>query len=366
MSFWRETRLRVASAHSDRRPGRYCPAVPPLKVDVQLSNSVVEAADRARQLEGMGVDGAFSFENAHDLFFPLVAAAPVCSLDLFTNVAIAFPRSPMHLAHAAYDLQLLSEGRFRLGLGSQVRAHIEKRFGARWDRPVAQMREWVLAVKAVLGHWQDGTPLRFEGEYTRHTLMTPAFNPGPNPHGIPMILVGALGPRMNEMAAEVADGILVMPFNTARHMAERTVPAIERGLATSGRAWGDLEITVEVIVGVGRTDEELVAARGVRNLLAFYGSTPSYRPVLDVAGWGELQPELNTLSKKGDWAAMAGLITDEMVDTIAVHGTPRQCAELIVARYGQWADRVCAYFPFYEAGNDLVAEFVHELHEARH
>ncbi|MDX6660147.1 MAG: hypothetical protein QOJ55_969, partial [Solirubrobacteraceae bacterium] len=181
----------------------------PLKVDVMLSNSVIGAAERARELEALGVDGAFTFENAHDLFFPLVAAATACRLDLFTNVAMAFPRSPMHMANAAYDLQLLTEGRFRLGLGSQIKPHIEKRYGARWGKPVAQMRESVEATKAILQHWQDGTPLRYEGEYTRHTLMTPAFHPGPNPFGIPKILVGALGPKMNEMAAEVADGALV-------------------------------------------------------------------------------------------------------------------------------------------------------------
>jgi probable F420-dependent oxidoreductase len=335
-----------------------------LKVDVMLSNSVVGAAGRARELEAMGVDGAFSFENAHDLFFPLVAAAPACRLDLFTNVAIAFPRSPMHLANAAYDLQLLSEGRFRLGLGSQIKAHVEKRFGARWGRPVAQMREWVLATKAILQHWQDGTPLRFEGEYTRHTLMTPAFNPGPNPHGMSKILVGALGPKMNEMAAEVADGALVMPFNSERHMHERTLPAIDRGLATAGRTRADYEITAEVIVGCGRNDEELEAAMGVRNLLAFYGSTPAYKPVLDVEGWGDLQPELNTLSKRGEWGEMADLISDEMVTTIAVHGTPRQCAEEIVRRYGRDVQRVCAYFPFYEASDELVAELTAELKAA--
>src|SRR5688572_29567472 len=208
-----------------------------------LSNSVVGAAERARELEAMGVDGAFSFENAHDLFFPLVAAAPVCDLDLSTNVAIAFPRSPMHLANAAYDLHLLSGGRFRLGLGSQIRPHIERRYGARWDKPVAQMREWVLATKAILQAWQDSTRLDFRGDYTTHTLMTPVFDPGPNPHGVPKILVGALGPRMTTMAAEVADGIQVMPFNTAQHVRERTMPAIERGLAASGRTSDDLELT---------------------------------------------------------------------------------------------------------------------------
>jgi probable F420-dependent oxidoreductase len=327
-----------------------------MKVDVMLADSVVGAADRARALEQAGVDGVFTFENAHDLFFPLVAAAPVCSLDLMTNVAIAFPRSPMHMAHAAYDLQLLSQGRFRLGLGSQTRAHIEKRYGGRWGRPVAHMREWVLATKAILQAWQDGTRLDFRGDRTTHTLMTTAFNPGPNPYGMPKILVGALGPRMNEMAAEVADGILVMPFNSDRHMRERTMPAIERGLATAGRQRTDIELTAEVIVGVGRNDQELEAARAVRWLLAFYGSTPAYRPVLDVEGWGDLQPELNALSKQGQWGPMAELITDDMVATIAVHGTPDEVAAQIQARYGH-CDRICAYFPGYGAPDDLIADF---------
>jgi probable F420-dependent oxidoreductase len=327
-----------------------------MRVDVLLSNSVMGAAERARQLEATGVDGVFTFENAHDVFFPLVAAAPVTSLDLMTNIAIAFPRSPVHLAHAAYDLQLLSGGRFRLGLGTQVKAHVEKRYGARWGKPVAHMKEWVLATKAILEHWQTSSPLRFEGEYTRHTLMTPAFNPGPNPHGVPKVLVGALGPRMNEMAAEVADGILVMPFNSEAHMEQRTAPAIERGLATAGRTRDQIEIDVEVIVAVGRNDEELARARAVRYTLAFYGSTPAYKAVLDVHGWGDLQPELNALSKRGGWGEMGKLITDEMVDTLAVSGTPDDVAAEIVRRYGGHADRVSVYFPGYEAADDLVAD----------
>ena len=285
-----------------------------LKIDVQLSNSVVDAADRARALERIGVDGVFSFENAHDVFFPLVAAAPVCSLDLMTNVAMAFPRSPIHMAHAAYDLQLLSKGRFRLGIGSQVRAHIEKRYGARWGAPVAHMRESVEATKAILRSWQDGTRVEFSGEYTTHTLSTPAFAPGPNPYGVPKVLVGALGPKMNQMAAEVADGILVMPFNSERHMRQRTWPAINAGLQAAGRRRGDIEVIAEVLVGVGRNDAELEAARGVRTVLSFYGSTPSYRAVLEVEGWEDLQPELNALSKRGGWAEMATLVTDEMVE----------------------------------------------------
>ncbi len=337
--------------------------MPPLKVDVLLSDSVLNAAERATALERTGVDGVFTFESAHDLFFPLVAAAPVCSLDLMTNVAIAFPRSPMHLANAAYDLHRLSKGRFRLGLGSQIKVHIERRFGARWGKPVLQMREWVLATKAILQSWQDGTPIDFRGKYTTHTLMTPMFDPGPNPYGIPKVLVGALGPKMNEMAAEAADGILVMPFNSNRHMRERTMPAIGRGLATAGRTRADLELTAEVIVGVGRNDEELNAARNVRSLLAFYGSTPSYKPVLEVEGWGGLQPELNALSKRSEWATMGQLITDDMIDTMAVCGTPDQVASEIVKRYGA-CDRVCVYFPGYPAPDDLIADVAAAIHQA--
>ena len=217
------------------------------------------------------------------------------------------------------------------------------------------MREWVLATKAILQSWQDRTRLDFRGEYTTHTLMTPAFDPGPNPYGIPKILVGALGPRMNQMAAEVADGNLVMPFNTERHMRERTMPAIERGLAAAGRQRADIEVTTEVIVGVGRTDEELEAARALKSTIAFYASTPAYRAVLDAEGAGDLQPELNALSKQGRWADMASLITDEMIahDRGARH--PRRGRRGDHRRYGD-CDRVCAYFPGYHAGDDLIAE----------
>ena len=334
-----------------------------LKLDVVLADSVVNAPTRAQELEKIGVDGAYSFENAHDVFFPLVAAAQVCELDLMTNVAIAFPRSPIHLAHAAYDLQLLSKGRFRLGLGSQVQAHIEKRYGSRWDKPVTRMREWVLATKEILNAWQEGRRIDFRGDYTRHTLNTPAFTPEPNPYGIPKVLVGALGPRMNEMAAEVADGNLIMPFNSERHMQERTMPAIERGLAKAGRTRGDVELVAEVIIAVGRNDEELARAQGAKSVVAFYGSTPAYRPVLEVEGYEELQPELNARSKRGDWNGMTGLIDDELFGRIAVVGSPAECAAEIVRRFGN-CDRICAYFPGYKISDDLLGDVVDALKAA--
>ncbi len=361
------TTTEISPGTSPNRPA----AARRLAIDVLLpldrTQTLADAPRRARETAATGVDGLFTFEGQHDVFFPLVAACASGPLDvdLMTNVAIAFPRSPMHLAYAAYDLQALSGGRFRLGLGSQVKPAIQRRYGSRWERPVAQMRECVLATKAILEHWEGNGPLEFRGEYTTHTLMTPNFNPGPNPFGVPKIHVGALGPKMTEMTAEVADGILVMPFNSARHFAERTLPAMDRGLATAGRTRDDLEIVVEAIMAVGETDEQVEAAsRGVRGLLSFYGSTPSYRPVLDVEGWGDVQPELNAMSKRGEWTAMSGLITDEMVDTIAVRGRPDECARELVRRFGSAADRVCLYFPGYEMSDERLARLVSAIGEA--
>ena len=320
-----------------------------LKIDVLMGTSLDDLEGQCRDRMATGVDGLFTFEGQHDPFLPLAIAARTVDADLMTNVAIAFPRSPMQLANVAYDLQVLSRGRFRLGLGSQVKPAIEKRFGAQWSRPVPRMREWVQATKAIFAAWEGTAKLDFRGEFTTHTLMAPNFNPGPNPFGPPPVLVGALGPRMTEMAAEVADGVLVMPFNSARHLAERTRPAIERGLAQGVRAADEVEVICEVIVCAGRTDEQLAAAtRGVKGLLSFYGSTPSYKPVLDVEGWGDLQPELNRLSKQGEWATMSTLIDDDVLRTIAVQGTPEECGREIVERFGAISSRVCCYFPGYD------------------
>jgi probable F420-dependent oxidoreductase len=331
-----------------------------VKVDISLAMTGPEdAAPRAAELAALGTDGLFSFEGAHDVFFPLVLATTTADVDLMSNVAMAFPRSPLHLAYAGHDLQLLAKGRFRLGLGSQIRPHIQKRYGSTWEKPVDQMREWVLALKMIFDHFAGDGPFDFQGRWTTHTLMTPNFNPGPNPYGPPPVLVGALGPRMCEMAAEVADGVLVMPFNSGRHFAERTLPAIDRGLARAGRSRDDLEIVVEVICAVGRTAEEIAAAASaVRFLVAFYGSTPSYRPVLDVEGRGELQLELNARSKQGDWAGMAGLIDEDVLRTIAVVGTPEEVEAEIGRRFGAVADRACLYFPGYPISDELIAETV--------
>jgi probable F420-dependent oxidoreductase len=325
-----------------------------MKIDTQLSG-LEDAPDHARRLEDLGVDGAFTFEGPHDVFTPLVLAAGATTrLELATNVAIAFPRNPVQLAHQAYDLQLLTRGRFTLGLGSQIRAQVEKRYGASFDRPIARMRELVGALRAIFATWETGERLDFRGEFFSHTLMPPMFNPGPLTFGMPPIALGGLGPQMVRLAAEVADGLLVMPFNTAGHFRERTVPAIEEGLARSGRKRSELTVTGEVIVCCGRTEEEMEAARTAgRWLLSFYASTPAYRPVLEVEGWEDLQPELNGLSKSGRWDEMPALIDDAMLSSLAAVGSPTEVAEDIVARFDGRADRVGFYTPYLLADETL-------------
>ncbi len=318
-----------------------------LKIDTQVSAPLGQVAAQARELRDQGYDGVFTFEGPRDVFLPLVEAALVGGLDLYTNVAIAFPRSPVHLAHLAWDLQRLSEGRFALGLGSQVRAHIERRYGAAFDHPVDRMRETVLAVKAVFDSWQTDAKLDFRGRFTSHTLMPPLFNPGPLEWGPPPIWVGAVGPRMTRMVAEVADGLLVHPFHTERFLADAMIPEVEQSLAGAGRDRADFSFAVDVIVCTGRDDEEQAAADdGCRTLLGFYGSTPAYRPVLDLHGWGEVQPALNQLTKSGGWAEMPALITDEMLDQLTVRGTPGEVANELRRRYGGLADRVGFYLPY--------------------
>jgi probable F420-dependent oxidoreductase len=333
-----------------------------VRVDVTIVGvPLAQVPGRAAELAALGVDGVFTAEGAHEAFFPLALAAS-SGLELMTNAAIALPRNPMHLAQAAWDLQELSGGRFRLGLASQIRAHIERRFGLTWSEPVERLRELVLATKAVFATWQDSQPMDFEGRFYRHTLMTPMFDPGPNPFGPPPVLLGALGPKMTRMTAEVADGLLVLPFSTARFLAEAMMPEVDAGLAAAGRSRSDLEMVCGVIVGVGSDEAELARAdAGVRGLLGFYSSTPAYRPVLELEGWGERQPEFRARTRAGDWAALGSLVTDEMVGALAVTGDPATCARAIAARCGQVADRVALFLPA-APSDQTLAELVAELH----
>jgi probable F420-dependent oxidoreductase len=329
-----------------------------VRIDTQLSAPLGEVAGEARRLQELGYDGAFTFEGPRDVFFPLVEAAGSSDLFLYTNVAIAFPRSPYHLAQHAWDLQRLSDGRFALGIGSQVRAHVERRFGAAFGPPVPRMREWVRAIKALFRCWQDGEDLDFRGEYTTHTLMPPTFHPGPLSPGPPPVWVGAVGPRMTRMVAEEADGLLVHPFHTERFLRETMLPTVHAALGEGGRGREEFTVGVDVIVCCGRTDEEMaVADAGCRTMLAFYGSTPAYRPVLDLHGWGDLQAELNRLAKAGSWGEMPARVTDEHLEALTVRGTPEVVADDLVTRYADVADRVGFYLP-YDADPAHVAEII--------
>ncbi len=313
-----------------------------MKIDAPLPADITDVAIATRELAAAGTSGVFTFEGSHDVFVPLVLAAGTgVPLDFYTNVAIAFPRSPLHLAHTAHDLHVLSSGRFTLGLGSQVRAHIERRYGSTWSEPAERMKEMVQAVKAILCVWQDGTTLDFRGRFTAHTLMPPTFNPGPTRHGVPPVVIGAVGPRMTDVATAVADGLIVHPLNSARSLQNHTSPAIERGLTRAGRDRTGFTITAGAIVGIWEHDSRRAAVcAALRAMVAFYGSTPAYRILLEADGYGELQPELHRLSREGRWADMPGLIDDDVLDRFTLRGTPAEVGVALKARYDGVADRV--------------------------
>jgi len=332
-----------------------------MKIDTTLIGELDDAGATAAHLEGLNYDGAYTFEGPHDPFFPLaLAAAQTERMELCTAVAIAFARNPMLLANIGWDLQALSKGRFILGLGSQIRPHIERRFSMPWGKPASRMREMVLAIKAIWQNWAEGGRLDFRGEFYNHTLMTPMFSPGRNPYGNPKIYVAGVGPRMTEVAAEVADGFFTHPFHTAKSWRDGTLPALEAGLAKAGKTRDQFDVCYQLMVVSGHDDEQWEkAASIVRQQIAFYGSTPAYRVALEAHGWGDLQDELNALSKAGKWVEMGGLITDEILEEIAVVGPMNEIADKIRARVGDTADRVSFGVPYVgdaEYWADVVAD----------
>jgi probable F420-dependent oxidoreductase len=286
------------------------------------------------RFEQIGYDGAFSFEAKLDPFLPLaVACEHTRRLQLGTAIAIAFARNPMTLASLAHGLQTLSGGRFLLGLGTQVRPHVENRFGMPWSRPVARLRELALAIRAIFARWEGKAELHFEGEFYRHTLMIPAFDPGPNPFGPPPIYLGGFGPRMTEMAGEVADGFIAHPFHTRESLLHGALPALERGLARAGRTRASLDVICATLVVTADGEREFERVKlAAKKQLAFYGSTPAYRSTLERSGWGDLHLELNRMSKQGRWDEMTGLIPDEILEAIAVVGPRREIAARLRAR----------------------------------
>ena len=322
-----------------------------MKVDGGISSNLYDAVSSAKDAEAAGYSGAWTAETSHDPFLPLLLAAEHTNkIELGTSIAVAFARSPMTLANTAWDLQAYSQGRFILGLGSQIQPHITKRFSMPWSKPAARMREMVLAIRAIWDCWLNGSKLEFRGEFYTHTLMTPFFTPAASDisaYGTPKIFLAGVGELMTEVAGEVCDGFICHGFTTEKYLREVTIPALERGRAKAGKTMDGFEIVGPSFVVTGNDESELAkAAAGTRQQIAFYGSTPAYRPVLDLHGWGDLQDRLNTLSKQGKWVEMGDLIDDEILNTFAVVGEPESIAPELHHRYGDVIERISFYAPY--------------------
>jgi probable F420-dependent oxidoreductase len=313
-----------------------------VKIDSGLGAELGKVAGRVQAAEVAGLDGVWAAETTNDPFLSLTLAAEhSTSVSLGTGVAIAFARNPMSLAYTTNQLQEYSGGRVVLGLGSQVRRHIEKRFSSTWSHPAARMREFVLALRSIWASWNEGGPPGFEGEFYTHTLMTPVFAPPPHQFGPPRVFLAAVGPMMNEVAGEVADGVLTHGICTPRYLREVIVPALGRGLAKSGRTRREVEVTCPGFMSVVENESALEKARdAMRRHVAYYASTPAYRPVLELHGWGDLQTDLYACSKSGRWDDMAALVDDKVLDTLTIVCAPGELAGKVARRYGGLVDRI--------------------------
>ncbi len=317
-----------------------------MKVDGGVGWELDKVGAEAKALEDMGYSGIMTAETSHDPFFPLlVAAMNTQRVELMTSIAVAFARTPMVLANIGHDLNAVSKGRFVLGIGSQIRPHITKRFSMPWSAPAARMREFILAMRAIWATWHEGKPLEFAGRFYTHTLMTPFFTPTNNEYGAPKVFLAAVGPLMTEVAGEVADGVIIHAFTTEKYLRETTLPSLEKGFERAGKSRQDFEISYPVFVVTGKDDNAIDAAKiATKRQIAFYGSTPAYKPVLDSIGVGHLQSDLNSMSKQGRWEEMGHLITDDILKEFAVIGAPSSIAGQIKSRYGDLIDRTSAAY----------------------
>lgn len=325
-----------------------------MKIDARLSSEGTHASQTsqiASWAEDLGLAGLWSGENKHDPFLPLaVAAAATSRIELGTAVAIAFARSPMVTAQLAWDLQRRSGGRFLLGLGTQVKPHIERRFSVPWDRPTARLRDYVGALRAIWEAFQSGERLKYEGEFYRHTLLTPAFNPGPIEHPrIPLSIAG-VNTALARMAGELCEGFHVHPFHSIPYLDQVVLPAVREGARRAGRDPAEVELSTSVFVITGEDPAERERQRAaVRSRIAFYASTPSYRVVLDAHGWTAVGEKLTQMSREGRWQEMTTLVTDEMLNAFAIDGEPQAIGSQLGKRYEGVLDRV-APFGFLEPG----------------
>jgi probable F420-dependent oxidoreductase len=302
----------------------------------RLTSDIADAAREAKEFEELGFDGVASAETAHDPFFPLlIAAEHTKRLRLKTGVAIAFARTPMTMANLAHDLNAFSKGRFTLGIGSQIKTHIERRFSMPWSHPARRMREFIEATKAIFATWYKGEKLEFKGEFYSHTLMTPFFTPTDTEHGPPPISLAAVGPLMTQAAGAVADMLSVHGFTTEAYLRNTTLPHVRTGEDSTKRPAGSCRLHLGPFIVTGTTEKAFKEARRVAaDRIAFYASTPAYRGVLEAHGWGDLQPLLQGMTRQGRWAEMGAQITDEMIRAFAVVGEARDIAPEIWKRYG--------------------------------
>jgi probable F420-dependent oxidoreductase len=308
----------------------------------------------ARAAEDLGFAGLWTSETKHDAFLPLAIAANAShQIELGTSVAIAFSRSPMEMAQTSWDLQDLSAGRFVLGLGTQVKAHITRRFSMPWDRPAARLREYILALRAIWESFQTEVPLQFEGEFYRHTLMTPFFNPGPIEHPeIPLYIAG-VNTRLAELAGELCEGFHVHPFHSPEYVRKTVIPAIAEGARQANRDLDQVTLATSAFVITGENRESATEQReSVRAQISFYASTPTYRTVLEAHGWEEVGERLETMAREKKWPEMPALITDEMLAAFAIEAAPDEIGPALKERYDGLIDRVALYLPFVPGEHD--------------
>jgi probable F420-dependent oxidoreductase len=320
-----------------------------LAVDIAFHGGPEQIAELARDVERRGtVRGLFVAEGAHDPFVALTLAATATErIEIGTSIAVAFARTPMAMAYSAYDLQRLSGGRLVLGLGSQIKAHITRRYDMPWSRPAARIREYVAALRVIWRTWQTGEPLDFRGDFYEHTLMPPLFSPGALQVPSPRVWLAAVGPMMLEAAGAVADGLICHPLLSRSYLREVVAPAVRQSREAHGRADEPFETATMCMVATGRTEEQLAdAVAGVRRQIGFYASTPAYLPVLDHHGWGEMHGEAHALTKAGRWSELGDLVDDEMLATFAVVGELDAAGAEMRARFGGLADRVTTSTPY--------------------
>jgi len=304
-----------------------------------------QAGDAARQAAEAGFDAIWLTETRHNPFLSSAAAlAATEHLRVGTGIAVAFPRSPMVTAQAAWDLAELGRGRFVLGLGTQVKAHVVRRLSAPFDQPVARLREYIHALRAIFRAFQGEEKLRFSGDFYQFSLLTDFFSPGPSQYADIPIWIAAVGPAMLRLAGECSDGVFLHPLNSAEYLGATVLPMIEAGARSAGRSRADVTMCCPVFVAVGDTQQEIDAQRAdIARQIAFYGSTRTYRPVFETHGWGEVTGDLHALLERGDTDAMTSLITDEILGTFSVSATWDGLAGALAARYGGLVDRVAPY-----------------------